>query len=290
MKFRNCLYCTLLAVLFVSFTACEKENEMEELTAEIPVAIKRDFNAKYPLATITSFHAYSDSLNEIEFVNDQQNKASVWYDKNVWKFTYTKVDDLKQLPVKVQDSFRNSPYANATVLDIYKAERRGIKQPLYTLHFKYAIRKTPNVEHYVFISEDGLFIKTFTWQLNDPSWIIRLPQDHFNYIARKYSGAEIRGYVNNGGYNEYFILHEGKVKFVTFRGEKESDNGFWYETRYELGRDVVIPDNVISMLHKINPDFTYTHVYYIESPDGNSYLLQDKNHDQELGYYIGEGM
>ena len=74
MKFRNCLYCTLLAVLFVSFTACEKENEMEELTAEIPVAVKRDFNAKYPLATITSFHAYSDSLNEIEFVNDQRIK------------------------------------------------------------------------------------------------------------------------------------------------------------------------------------------------------------------------
>ena len=284
------MYCTLLAVLFVSFTACEKENEMEELTAEIPVAIKRDFNAKYPLATITSFHAYSDSLNEIEFVNDQQNKATVWYDKNVWKFTYTKVDDLKQLPVKVQDSFRNSPYANASVQDIYKAERRGIKQPLYTLHFKYAIKKTPNVEHYVFISEDGLFIKTLNWRPNDPSWFVRLPQDHFNYIARKYSGAEIRGYVNNGGYNEYFILHEGKVKFVTFRGEKESDNGFWYETRYELGRDAVVPENVIAYLHKTHPEFTYTHVYYIESPDGNSYHLQDKNHDQQLGYIIGEGI
>ena len=91
MKFRNCLFYSLLAVLFVSFTACEKENELEELTAEIPVAIKRDFNAKYPLATVTSFHAYSDSLNEIEFVNDLQNKATVWYDKNVWKFTYTHV-------------------------------------------------------------------------------------------------------------------------------------------------------------------------------------------------------
>lgn len=34
------------------------------------------------------------------------------------------------------------------------------------------------------------------------------------------------------------------------------------------------------------PNFTYTNIYYIEYISGNSYLFLDKNHKNELGYYI----
>ena len=42
------------------------------------------------------------------------------------------------------------------------------------------------------------------------------------------------------------------------------------------------------VLKRDNPDFVYTNLYYIESPEGNAYLFQDKNDDRELGYTIAE--
>lgn len=42
------------------------------------------------------------------------------------------------------------------------------------------------------------------------------------------------------------------------------------------------------VLKRDNPDFVYTNLYYIESPEGNAYFFQDKNDDRELGYTIAE--
>jgi len=78
------------------------------------------------------------------------------------------------------------------------------------------------------------------------------------------------------------------LKFVSFRGEVETDYYFWKETRYEISLDTKVPDNVARVLKRDNPDFVYINLYYIESPEGNAYLFQDKNDDRELGYTIAE--
>lgn len=108
------------------------------------------------------------------------------------------------------------------------------------------------------------------------------------FIYKKYDGSEIRGYQNNGGYYDYFVLHNDTLKFVSFRGEVETDYYFWKETRYEISLDTKVPDNVARVLKRDNPDFVYTNLYYIESPEGNAYFFQDKNDDRELGYTIAE--
>lgn len=287
MQSKSLIYTTLICMLFMTFTACEKETLQKE---EIPITIKTDFITRYPLAEVTAFHTFSGDLRQLEFINEDQNKASVWYVNEDWKMTHTQVDNIKQLPLKALFSFGNSPYADANIIDIYKTEREGINKSLYTLHFKFPWKKTPNVEHYIFINEDGLFLKTISLAPNNPSYFVTLSKDHFDFISRKYIGAEIRGYINNAGAHEYFILHEDTIKYVSFGAEEASEYGFWKETRYELNLDVDIPDNVINQLQKGHPGFTYSNIYYIESPRGNAYLFQDKNHDQELGYYIGESI
>ncbi|MCE5226121.1 MAG: PepSY-like domain-containing protein [Porphyromonadaceae bacterium] len=286
MKLLNYFYYALACVAFMSIlTACEKENQLEE---EIPVTIKSDFTARYPLAQIKTFKNYSDGQSQLDFIDNEQNEASIWYVNETWKMTHTRISNFEHLPLKAQSTFKNSEYGNAQIIDIYKTEREGIDKALYTLHFQYQWKKTANVEHYVFINDDGLYLSTFTWTPNDPRWFVTLPKDHFDFIAKKYSGAEIRGYINNSGEHEYIILHEDTIKYVFFGGEVANDRMFWKETRYELSKDAIIPDNVSKVLKQNNPDFTYTNIYYIESDQGNAYLFIDKNHDQELGYYIGE--
>lgn len=285
MKRTNCVFYVLVCML-LCFTACDKDNSSIE--DEIPVAIKSDFSKRYPSVEITTFHNYSNGLDQIDFLDKEQNEASTSYVDEMWKMTSTKINDIDQLPVEVQNTFRELQYYDPQNLEIYKMERDGMEKSLYTLHFQYPWKKFKQMEHYVFINDDGLYITTVRWRPNDSRWFPYLPKDHFDFIADKYKGAEIRGYMNNGGYHVYFILHENIIKFVTFRGEVASDREFWAETRYELSKDAKIPENVIKVLNQEDPGFTYTHVYYVESNEGNEYLLQDKNRDNELGYYIDE--
>lgn len=285
MKRTNCVY-YLLVCMLLCFTACEKDNSSIE--DEIPVAIKSDFSKRSPSAEITTFNNYSNNICLIDFIDQEQNKASAWYDNEDWKMTYTQINDIQRLPFEVLNAFMGTPYCDAKEIKIAKTERAGIEKGLYMIHFQYRWKDVENVEHYVFISEDGLLLSTFTWKPNDTRWFVKLPQDHFDFITKKYNGAEIKGYVNNAGEHEYFILHNDTIKYVTFRGNVSTDWRFWKETRYELNKDTKIPDNVATALTHIDPDFTYTNLYYIESNDGNWYFFQDKNKDNELGYTIRE--
>lgn len=288
MKQANCFYSFFACILLVCLSACDKDQEaMEEV---IPQAVRSDLSKRFPLAEIENYQLYSDGLCQIDFTDQQQNKGSAWYADETWKMTHTKIDQVQQLPPEARMTFENSGYGDARLLDIYQTEREGMEKSLYTLHFRYRFHTVENVEHYVFINDDGMLLATFTWIPNDPCANVKLPKDHFDFIAEKYNGAEIRGYVNNGGSHEYFIFHRDTVKYVFFGGEVAADKGFWKETRYELSIDTRIPENVARRLELDDPDFIYTNLYYIESEAGNAYLFQDKSHENELGYCIAENI
>lgn len=287
MKQINYLHYALICMLLMCITSCEKD----ETTIEdnIPIAIKNDFSTRYPSAQITTFQNYPDNLHLIGFIDEKENEASTWYADNTWKMTYTEINDMDQLPLEVKKTFKKLRY-NVQDIDIYKTERDGIEKGLYALHFKHQRKKIDNVEHYVFINDDGFYLTTYNYPPNDTRWYPNLSQAHYDFIAEKYSGAEIKAYINDGGYNKYYILHNNILKCVSLRGEVATDYGFWHETRYELSIDTKIPDNVLQVLKHDDPDFVYTNIYYIESNEGNSYLLQDKNRDDELGYIIHEDL
>lgn len=202
--------------------------------------------------------------------------------------TRTKIADFNQLSLEAQTVFENSKYRFAQFENIYKTEREGMDRSLYTLHFLYQWKNVKDMTHYVCLNDDGMFLAVYTWTPNDSTWFVDLPKAHFDFIYKKYDGSEIRGYQNNGGYYDYFVLHNDTLKFVSFRGEVETDYYFWKETRYEISLDTKVPDNVARVLKRDNPDFVYTNLYYIESPEGNAYFFQDKNDDRELGYTIAE--
>lgn len=284
MKRVTFFYYIMACLLVVCITACDEDEPLIE--DEIPETIKADFSKRHPSAKITNYQEYSSS-SQIDFIDQDQNEASIWYVDDIWKMTHTKIADFNQLSLEAQVTFENSKYRFAQFEDIYKTEREGMDRSLYTLHFLYQWKNVKDMTHYVFLNDDGMLLTVYTWTPNAPTWFVNLPKTHFDFIERKYDGAEIRGYQNNGGYYDYFVLHNDTLKFVSFRGEVETDCGFWKETRYEISLDTKIPENVARVLKRDNPDFVYTNLYYIESPGGNAYFFQDKNDDQELGYTIG---
>ncbi|WP_455638238.1 hypothetical protein [Parabacteroides sp.] len=281
------LFCLLGCMLLICITACDKDNTTIE--DEIPAAIKNDFSARYPSAKILSFQIYSSGIDQITFNDSVQNETLVSYVDENWKMAYTEIKDIQQLPWEVQSTFAEHGYRDAQNVYIYKTERNGMTRALYTLHFTYPWKGYNNMEHNVYINDDGLYLTTLRSIPNETRGFINLPEDHFKFIAEKYKGAEIRGYMNDGEH-QYFILHNDTIKYVFFGGNVATNRGFWKETRYELSIDTPIPDNVEKILKHDNPDFTYTNLYYIESEDGNAYHFQDKNRDNELGYIIGENL
>lgn len=280
------LHYVLICILLIGITACEKEKTNSE--GNFPIAIKSDFSERHPAARSIKYQKYPDDLNVIEFIDGENNPASIWYANDTWKMTYTRIYEMSQLPSEVQTTFNQFGYNDAQFIQIYKTEREGFDKDLYTFYFQYSWKMHNYVEHYVFINDDGLHLTTCRWAPNDTRSFIKLPQDHFDFIKQKYNGAEIRGYINNAGTHEYYIQHNDTLKTVTFRGDVATDAGFWKETKYELSINTTIPDNVLKVLKQNDPDFTYTNVYFIESDRGNAYFLQDKNRENELGYTIHE--
>ena len=173
MKRINCIHYIVACMLLMCITACDKENSTIE--DEIPAAIKSDFSKRYPSAEITSFMNYDS-----------------------WKMTYTAISDIQQLPIEVQTAFLQAGYIGVQDIEIFKTERAGITRPLYTLHFTYPWKKSDNMQHYIYINDDGLYLRTLRCTPNDTRWFVNLPEDHFNFIHEKYKGAEIRGYMNDG--------------------------------------------------------------------------------------------
>lgn len=285
MKRTACFYYVLACMLLICITACDRDNS--KIEDEIPTAIKNDFSERNPSAHIRTAQTYAGALYVIEFADQEQNEATTWYLDDTWKMTYTEIRDLQQLPTEVQNTFYTLGYSDAQNVEISKTERKGMSKSLYTLHFTYLWKGFDNMEHNVYINDDGLYLTTLKSHPNDPRWSANLPEDHFDFITDRYKGAEIRGYMNDGE-PEYFILHNDTVKYVFFGGDIAADRGFWRRTVYELSIDTPIPDDVVKRLKEADPDFVYTNLYYIESESGNAYLFQDKKRDNELGHIIAE--
>jgi hypothetical protein len=286
MRKKDFFYAVMACVLLAGATACSHDDQ--EVKDEIPAVVQNDFSARYPAAKITSFRNFPDGLHQITFLDSEENEGLTQYARDDWKMTYTKVNTFQQLPLPVQRTFKQLQYRDANIIEMYKTERAGIAKSLYTLYFRYPWKNVAEVEHYVFINNDGLLLSVFTWKPNNPNWFVNLSKDQFDFIAKKYDGAEIRGYINNLGDDMYFILHKGIIKSVYFGGDDSERSDFWKETRYELERDFAVPDNVLARLKQMDPEFTYTKIYYIESRSGHAYSFVNKNSENDLGYTIGE--
>ncbi len=130
---------------------------------------------------------------------------------------------------------------------------------------------------------EGTVLKSCDYELNNNAYVRPFPTD-IVWISEHYKGATLLGYINDLGYDNYLIMHDGVLKSVLF--DSNDPDAKWKETRYALPEDTAISSRVLDTLHTKYPDFTYTEVSVIENPGGHFYLFTDGTRADRLGHYI----
>lgn len=266
----------------VGLVACDSDEGKND-TEPLPAAVKQDFEQRYGAAVVTSFHTLAFGIQELNFTDKENDRASAFYENGRWKLSVTQLDDKVHLPAEVRNSFENSPYAQAHIEAMERIERIELSHALYRFCFKFPLHHTPDMTHEVFMNEDGILLHTFHYTLVDPRWFVSLEEEQLNFIKEHYPQADIRAYHYVLGCDTYFFMQDGTLKQIAFRNDNQ-----WKETCYELPADTALPPHITDWLRKNDPAFRYTQVNYIESPSGHAYWLVNKEADDEKGYILGE--
>lgn len=158
----------------------------------------------------------------------------------------------------------------------------SINGTYYILCYLQDSPKLKNLVHTLVIDSKGTVVKACTYKLNNAEYIGTISAT-WNGL-QNYKGSEVFGFVNDSGDDNYLIMHDGVLKSVYFRVSRKGTT--WKETCYPLPKGTTVPSNVLDSLHADYPDFTYTEVSILETPDRIVYLFTDGNRSDRLGHYV----
>ena len=213
------------------------------------------------------------------------NECVVVYVDNAWNRTVRMLSDIDQLPITVQYRLLtvNREAGNDEFLEIKEVTQASINGTYYILCYLQDTPKLKNLVHTLVIDSKGTVVKACTYKLNDAEYTGTISSD-MEWISMHYKGSKVLGFVNDSGYDNYLIMHDGVLKSVYFRISSKGTT--WKETCYPLPKGTTVPSNVLDSLHADYPDFTYTEVSIVETPDGIVYLFTDGNSPDRLGHYV----
>lgn len=270
-----------LWIMLLCLNACEQEGPLEKYD----VSLQRDFQRRYRDASIISVSDWDGSGLYVKFSDEQRKEAEVFYKEDGWNLCISYLKDFTCLPEKVQESFLHSPYADAKIEAITSWEREELSHTLYRIFFKYQWKDVEDMTYEVLMDEEGVWLHTYNRDLPNNYWYQAVQPGELDFIQKRYPGSDVRGYINDGGYNVYFFIQDGVIKQISF-----SPVNCWYETRYELPFDTSLPDLLVEWLEREDPDFSYTKIFYVESPEENAYELINENTPNNEGIIVRESL
>ena len=288
---KRVLFLSLLTAALL-LASCGSESDIHPDYTKLPENVSQDFSTRCPGFTIKSAGTYSDfyhsSDNEETFIrctDTQGNECVVSYTGSQWNRTVRTLTDEQQLPTAVQKSL-TACLGERPANDIYEikeADFAGLKGKEYIIRYHQDTPLAHNCVHTLMTDADGTVLRLCTYPLNNPDYVFPLSES-LGYIARQYSGADILGYINDLGDDEFIIRHDGVMKTVLF-----NHNGIqWKSTSYPLQPGMTVPQRVLQTLDTIAPGFTYTDVTVIESEQGTSYAFTDNSKADHPGHTIGD--
>ena len=289
--FRHLMY-GWLAVVALVLTSCDSENVTPIDDKTLPETIDKDFHERCEDYTIKRVYTrpepYFDSGAMETYVTSEDNAGNecvVVYVDNAWNRTVRMLSDIDQLPITVQYRLLtvNREAGNDEFLEIKEVSQASINGTYYILCYLQDTPKLKNLVHTLVIDSKGTVVKACTYKLNDAEYTGTISGD-MEWISMHYKGSKVLGFVNDSGYDNYLIMHDGVLKSVYFRISSKGTT--WKETCYPLPKGTTVPSNVLDSLHADYPDFTYTEVSIVETPDGIFYLFIDGNRPDRLGHYV----
>lgn len=294
---KRCKLILFLAVYSVVFslTSCSSENENSPEGIFLAENISKDFNNRYNSFTIESVFTGSDFYHDSELeetyitcTDTESNKCLVVYLEGIWNRTIRTFSDTRQLPYAVQERLESCLKEPAKVIDqIKEAEFAALNTKEYIIRYRQDTLQAKNCVHTLVTDDNGTILRLCTYSLNEPDNVYPLTEN-IGWIKQRYRGASILGYINDLGDDEFMVKHDGIMKTVRFRFNRNYDCN-WESTTYPLQPDSVIPTHVLERLQAIAPNFSYTDVTVIESKSGTGYTFTDNSKADSPGYTIGSG-
>lgn len=287
------LLCVLVAAITVILSSCNSENETPVNYNSLPEVIAKDFNNRYGTNNIEQVYTGADFYRHtgqqetyVHCKDKAGNELFVVYVDNVWNRSVLTLSDINKLPDNVRQRFykelpQSVKYEFWKIKEITQACISGKYYELCYIVQYSSMNK--NWIHTLVIDSEGTVLKSCEYELNDNTYVRPLPTD-IDWISEHYRGATVLGYVNDLGYDNYLIMHNGVLKSVLF--DSNNIDVKWKETRYALPEGTTVPSRVLDTLHTKYPDFTYTEVFVIENQCGISYLFTDGTRADRLGHYI----
>ena len=287
------LLCVLAVAITFVLSSCNSENETPVNYKSLPEVIANDFSNRYGsnyiehVYTGTDFYRHTGHQETYVYCKDKAgNELLVVYVDNVWNRSMLTLSDINKLPDNVRQRLsRELPDTdNCEFWRINEITQACISGKYYELC--YIIQDSSlnkNWIHTLVIDSEGTVLKSCDYELNDNAYVRPLPTD-IEWIFGHYRGATVLGYVNDLGYDNYLIMHNGVLKSVLF--DSNNIDVKWKETRYALPEGTTVSSRVLDTLHTKYPDFTYTEVFVIENQCGISYLFTDGTRADRLGHYI----
>lgn len=288
---KRVFFLSLLTVALL-LASCGSESDIHPDDTKLPENVSHDFSTRCPGFTIKSAGTYSDSYhgsdNEETFIrctDAQGNECVVSYTGSRWNRTVRTLTDEQQLPTAVRKSLAaclGERPANG-IHEIKAADFAGLKGREYIIRYRQDTPLATNCEHTLMTDADGTVLRLCTYPLNNPDYVSPLTES-LSWIAKQYSSADILGYINDLGDDEFIIMHDGVMKTVSF-----NHNGtLWKNTSYPLQPGMTVPQRVLQTLDTIDHGFTYTDITVIESEQGTSYAFTDNSKADRPGHTIGD--
>lgn len=289
---RKHLLCLLAAAITIVLSSCNSENETQIYYDRLPEVITNDFCNRYGanhienVYTGTGFYRHMGQQETYVYSKDMAgDELLVVYVDNVWNRSMLTLSDTNKLPDKVRQSLSNElPSSKYEFWRIKEMTQACISGRLYELCYIVPDSSMDkNRIHTLVIDSEGTVLKSCDYELNNNVYVRPFPTD-IDWISEHYKGATLLGYINDLGYDNYLIMHDGALKSVLF--DSNDPDAKWNETRYALPEGTAISSRVLDALHTKYPDFTYTEVFVIENPGGHFYLFTDGTRADRLGHYI----
>lgn len=282
----------LAAAITIVLSSCNSENETQIYYDRLPVVITNDFYNRYGanhienVYTGTGFYRHMGQQETYVYSKDKAgDELLVVYVDNVWNRSMLTLSDTNKLPDKVRQSLSNElPSSKYEFWRIKEMTQACISGRLYELCYIVPDSSMDkNWIHTLVIDSEGTVLKSCDYELNNNAYARPFPTD-IDWISENYKGATLLGYINDLGYDNYLIMHDGALKSVLF--DSNDPDAKWNETRYALPEGTAISSRVLDALYTKYPDFTYTEVFVIENPGGHFYLFTDGTRADRLGHYI----
>lgn len=282
----------LAAAITIVLSSFNSENETQIYYDRLPEVITNDFYNRYGanhienVYTGTGFYRHMGQQETYVYSKDKAgDELLVVYVDNVWNRSMLTLSDTNKLPDKVRQSLSNElPSSKYEFWRIKEMTQACISGRLYELCYIVPDSSMDkNWIHTLVIDSEGTVLKSCYYELNNNAYARPFPTD-IDWISEHYKGATLLGYINDLGYDNYLIMHDGALKSVLF--DSNDPDAKWNETRNALPEGTAISSRVLDALYTKYPDFTYTEVFVIENPGGHFYLFTDGTRADRLGHYI----